>query len=71
MGDALIHVEQLVKTFDVPVRDAGLKASVRSLVKRTTREVRAVDGISFDVAAGEEVGAGVEIGVIAHRHLGR
>ena len=56
MGEALIHVEQLVKSFDVPVRDAGLKASMRSLVKRRTREVRAVDGISFDVAAGEVVG---------------
>src|SRR5690349_19424815 len=51
-----IHVAGLVKVFDVPVRAAGLKASMRSLVRREVKKVRAVDGISFDVAAGEIVG---------------
>ncbi|MDQ3732389.1 MAG: hypothetical protein M3400_00060 [Actinomycetota bacterium] len=37
-------------------REAGLRASLRSLVKRTHREVHAVDGVSFDVPAGEIVG---------------
>ena len=51
-----IHVHDLVKVFQVPVREAGLKASLRSLIHRQVREVRAVDRISFDVAPGEIVG---------------
>ncbi len=51
-----IHVKDLRKTYVVPERDAGLKAAIRSLVRRTSREVKAVDNISFDVAPGEVVG---------------
>ena len=38
------------------MREAGLRAAVRSLVRRETRDVAAVDGISFDIAPGEVVG---------------
>jgi ABC-2 type transport system ATP-binding protein len=51
-----IEVRDLRKTFVVPVREAGLRASVRSLVRREHREVRAVDGISFQIEPGEVVG---------------
>ena len=51
-----IHVSALRKTFTVPVREAGLKAAVKSLVRRETREVRAVDDIGFEISAGEIVG---------------
>ena len=51
-----IHVSALRKTFNVPVREAGLKAAVKSLVRRETREVRAVDDIGFEIGAGEIVG---------------
>jgi ABC-2 type transport system ATP-binding protein len=51
-----IHVAELRKTFEVPVREAGLRAALRSLVRRETREVRAVAGISFEIAPGEVVG---------------
>ncbi|WP_225235253.1 ABC transporter ATP-binding protein [Klenkia terrae] len=51
-----IRVRDLRKTFRVAERDAGLGASVRSLVRRRYREVAAVAGVSFDVAPGEVVG---------------
>lgn len=53
---ASIQVERLEKVFAVPVREAGLRASLRSLVKREVRDVRAVNGVSFAVEHGEVVG---------------
>jgi ABC-2 type transport system ATP-binding protein len=40
----------------VPEREAGLAAALRSVVRRKTRDVHAVDGISFDIQPGEVVG---------------
>jgi ABC-2 type transport system ATP-binding protein len=54
--EPVIHVRELRKVYVVPEREAGLKASLRSLVKRSTRDVVAVGGVSFDIAAGEVVG---------------
>jgi ABC-2 type transport system ATP-binding protein len=50
MNGPAVKVDRLVKVFDVPERDEGLKAATKSLVRRRTREVRAVDGISFEIA---------------------
>src|SRR5215217_193786 len=52
----VIRVDGLRKTYDVPERESGLRASVGSLFRRQTKEVVAVAGISFDVAPGEVVG---------------
>ena len=56
MAEPVVHVAELRKTFDVPEREAGLRHAVKGLVRRRMREVRAVDGISFDIEAGEVVG---------------
>jgi ABC-2 type transport system ATP-binding protein len=56
MADAVVHVSELTKVFKVPEREAGLRASAKSLLRRTWREVRAVDSISFDIGPGEVVG---------------
>src|SRR4051794_2293073 len=52
----VIAVHDLRKSYIVPEREAGLRASVGSLFRRQTKEVVAVDGISFDVTPGEVVG---------------
>jgi ABC-2 type transport system ATP-binding protein len=40
----------------VPEREAGLSAAARSLIRRKTRDVHAVEEISFDIQPGEVVG---------------
>jgi ABC-2 type transport system ATP-binding protein len=52
----VIYLDNLRKTYLAPERDAGLLAAARSLVKRRQREIKAVDGVSFAVEAGEVVG---------------
>ena len=52
----LIEVQQLSKTYRVPVRPAGLAASLSSLVRRTYDSVAAVRDVSFGIEAGEMVG---------------
>ena len=56
MGRPAISVEGLAKTYVVPVREAGMGAALRSLFRRRTREVAAVDAIEFAVEPGEVVG---------------
>ncbi|MBA2461781.1 MAG: ATP-binding cassette domain-containing protein [Actinobacteria bacterium] len=51
-----VRVTELTKTFDVPEREAGLRAATVSLFRRQTREVRAVDRVSFELEPGEVVG---------------
>jgi ABC-2 type transport system ATP-binding protein len=51
-----VHVRELEKVFDVPEREPGLISAAKSLVRRKTKKVQAVDRISFDIAPGEVVG---------------
>jgi ABC-2 type transport system ATP-binding protein len=51
-----IRVRDLRKTYDVPEREAGVRAATGSLFRRRTKAVHAVAGIEFDVAPGEIVG---------------
>src|SRR5436190_16133511 len=51
-----ISVADLCKTFSVPEREPGLRSSLKSLVRRKTRAVRAVDAITFDIPPGAVVG---------------
>ena len=52
----VIRVDDLRKVYTVPEREPGLRASVRSLWKRQTKDVVAVGGIGFEVPEGEIVG---------------
>jgi viologen exporter family transport system ATP-binding protein len=51
-----VVVDDLRKTFAVPERESGLRHAAKGLFRRTMREVRAVDGISFEIQPGEVVG---------------
>ncbi len=51
-----IQVRELAKHYRVHERASGVLASLRSLVSRPTKTVRAVDGVSFEIEAGERVG---------------
>ena len=52
----IISVNNLSKTFKKPMRGEGLKGMVKALFSRKYEEVKAVDGISFDIDEGEIVG---------------
>jgi len=51
-----IHVQDLSKFYVVNQQETGTKAAFQGLVHRRKAEVRAVNGISFDIEPGEIVG---------------
>ncbi len=53
---AHVVVENLVKTFQVAERAPGMWGAIKGLAHRRYRSVRALDGISFALDAGELVG---------------
>lgn len=53
---SVISISKLAKHYQVPEREAGLKAAAKGLFKRTYKIVKAVDGITFDIQPGEIVG---------------
>ncbi|HEY3311143.1 MAG TPA: ATP-binding cassette domain-containing protein [Anaerolineales bacterium] len=52
----IITVEKLSKTYQVSEREGGFRAAVGSFFKRTYKDVRAVDQVSFQIQPGEVVG---------------
>jgi ABC-2 type transport system ATP-binding protein len=51
-----IVVEDLVKSYRVALRVPELWGDLRKLASRQYRELRALDGVSFSIDAGELVG---------------
>ena len=56
MPESVVHVSELTKIFKVPERDPGLRAATKALIRRKTRDVHAVEAISFEIEPGEVVG---------------
>jgi ABC-2 type transport system ATP-binding protein len=56
MGSLAVAVDELSMTYRVPVRDTGLAAAARALVRRQYRDVHAVQNVSFQIATGQVVG---------------
>src|SRR5512133_1998967 len=53
---AQIVVEKLAKSFWVAERSPGIFGALKGVARRKQREVRALDGVSFELQAGELVG---------------
>jgi ABC-2 type transport system ATP-binding protein len=51
-----ITVNNLTKEFKAKQKEAGVKASIKSLFKTTYKQIKAVNNISFEVEKGETVG---------------
>src|SRR5436309_229202 len=51
----IIEAQGLTKTYRVVQKQAGLRGALRGLFRRTYKEVRAVDGVSFAIEPGEMV----------------
>jgi ABC-2 type transport system ATP-binding protein len=56
LPESVVHVRELTKVFKVPEREPGLRAAAKALIRRETRDVHAVEAISFDIEPGEVVG---------------
>src|SRR5262252_847087 len=56
MVQTMVSVQALRKHYTVHKRPPGLKAALGSLFRRVPTVVKAVDGISFEISAGERVG---------------
>ncbi len=54
---SIILVENLSKVYPVAVKQPGLKGTLSHFFRRTYRQVKAVQDISFEIATGEVVGA--------------
>jgi ABC-2 type transport system ATP-binding protein len=56
MSPETIVVDRLSKTYQVPEREGGFGAAVRSFFKRKYKDVKAVQQVDFKIAQGEIVG---------------
>ena len=54
--DAIIRVADLSKHYTVHEKEPGFVGSLRSFVRRVSKTVRAVDGVTFGIGTGEMVG---------------
>jgi ABC-2 type transport system ATP-binding protein len=53
---AIIEVENLSKFYPVAIKQPGLKGTLQHFFRRSYREIKAVENISFTIEAGEFVG---------------
>lgn len=51
----IIDVKDLNKTFNVKLKEEGLKGSLKSIIKPKYKKIEAVNNISFDVEEGEMI----------------
>src|SRR5688500_9106851 len=56
MSEPIIKVDNLKKYYQVHQKEPGLMGSMKSLFSRKYYDVKAVDGISFEIEEGELIG---------------
>jgi ABC-2 type transport system ATP-binding protein len=56
MSSDIIQVDHLTKTYQVPEREGGFAAAVRSFFRRKYKDVNAVQNVTFGIQPGEIVG---------------
>lgn len=54
--DGIISTQQLTKVYKVAEREGGFRSALGSFFKRTFRDVKAVQDVTFQIASGEIVG---------------
>lgn len=53
---SIIIAENLSKSYPVAVKESGIKGTITHFFRRTYREIKAVQNVSFEIAPGEVVG---------------
>lgn len=53
---SIIIAQKLSKVYPVAVKEPGIKGTITHFFRRTYREIKAVQDISFEIAPGEFVG---------------
>ncbi len=56
MAEPIIKVKNLKKYYQVHQKEPGLMGSIKSLIHRKYYDVKAVDGVSFEIKEGELIG---------------
>ena len=51
-----VIVEGLTKTYQVPEREGGFQAAIRSFFHRKHKDIQAVQNVTFNITPGEVVG---------------
>jgi len=54
--EKVISVKKLYKSYKVPQKEKGLKASLKNLIKRKYKIIEAVNNVTFSIDEGEFVG---------------
>lgn len=52
----MIRIEHISKTFNIPVRNAGIKEAVKAFFHREYKTIKALDDVNFTIKEGEIVG---------------
>ena len=56
MEENIIKVEEISKSFEISIKEPGLKGTIKHFFKRETKSVQVIKNINFEIKKGEIVG---------------